>query len=93
MFSHENPTRKRAKAFAFDVDRASLACLRDLIVIGTEGKMGLGQSVLPGRWVGSVAGKVLRSAPCPGVTVKTPDTSAQPSSDSEPQVEAFRNAP
>jgi nucleotide-binding universal stress UspA family protein len=63
----------------------------DLIVMGTEGKMGLGQSVLPGRWVGSVAGKVLRSAPCPVVTVKTPETGIQPSL--EPQVEASRKAP
>jgi nucleotide-binding universal stress UspA family protein len=30
----------------------------DLIVMGTQGKMGVGQTVLPGRWVGSVAGKV-----------------------------------
>lgn len=51
----------------------------DLIVMGTEGKMGIGRTVLPGRWVGSVAGKVLRSASCPVVVVKTPDASAPPS--------------
>lgn len=51
----------------------------DLIVMGTEGKMGLGQTVLPGRWVGSVAGKVLRGATCPVMAVNTPEASAQPS--------------
>jgi nucleotide-binding universal stress UspA family protein len=50
----------------------------DLIVMGTQGKMGLGQTVLPGRWVGSVAGAVLRSATCPVLTVKMPDADAQP---------------
>jgi nucleotide-binding universal stress UspA family protein len=44
----------------------------DLIVMGTEGKMGIGRTVLPGRWVGSVAGAVLRAATCPVVMVKTP---------------------
>jgi nucleotide-binding universal stress UspA family protein len=48
----------------------------DLIVMGTQGKMGVGQTVLPGRWVGSVAGKVLHSAPCTVLTVKSPDASA-----------------
>lgn len=51
----------------------------DMIVMGTEGKMGVGQTVLPGRWVGSVAGKVLRGAICPVVTVRTPSGGAQPS--------------
>lgn len=51
----------------------------DLIVMGTEGKMGLGQTVLPGRWLGSVAGKVLRGATCPVLTVKTPEAGGQPS--------------
>jgi nucleotide-binding universal stress UspA family protein len=45
----------------------------DLIVMGTQGKLSMGKSVLPGRWEGSVAGKVLRSAPCAVVMVKTPD--------------------
>ena len=45
----------------------------DLIVMGTKGKMGIGQAVLPGRWVGSVAGAVLRSATCLVMTVKSPD--------------------
>jgi nucleotide-binding universal stress UspA family protein len=51
----------------------------DLIVMGTQGKMGVGQTVLPGRWVGSVAGKVLRGATCPVMAVKTPEAGAQPS--------------
>jgi len=50
-------------------------------VMGTQGEMGLGQLVLPGRWVGSVAGKVLRSATCPVLAVKTPDPDAQPVSE------------
>jgi nucleotide-binding universal stress UspA family protein len=50
----------------------------DLIVMGTEGKMGIGRTVLPGRWVGSVAGKVLRGAICPVVAVKTPEAGVQP---------------
>jgi nucleotide-binding universal stress UspA family protein len=45
----------------------------DLIVMGTQGKMGVGKTVLPGRWVGSVAGKVLRGARRPVLTVNTPD--------------------
>jgi nucleotide-binding universal stress UspA family protein len=48
----------------------------DLIVMGTQGKMGIGKTVLPGRWVGSVAGKVLQSASCPVMAVKSPDVSA-----------------
>lgn len=47
----------------------------DLIVMGTQGKMGLGRTVLPGRWVGSVAGKVLQGATCPVMVVKTPESS------------------
>ncbi len=42
-----------------------LAC--DLIVMGTHGRSGLDRLLL-----GSVAGKVLRRAPCPVLTVKTP---------------------
>jgi nucleotide-binding universal stress UspA family protein len=51
----------------------------DLIVMGTQGKMGIGRTVLPGRWVGSVAGKVLHSATCPVVMVKTPEADTPPS--------------
>ena len=49
----------------------------DVIVMGTQGRMGIGSTVLPGRWVGSVAGKVLRGATCPVVAVKTPEAGVQ----------------
>jgi nucleotide-binding universal stress UspA family protein len=49
----------------------------DLIVMGTKGKMGIGRTVLPGRWVGSVAGKVLQNATCPVVMVKTVEAGAK----------------
>jgi len=44
----------------------------DLIVMGTQGNMSLGKAVLPGRWVGSVAGRVLQSATCPVMIVNNP---------------------
>lgn len=40
----------------------------DLIVMGTHGRTGLARVV-----VGSVAEKVIRSAPCPVMTVRVPD--------------------
>jgi nucleotide-binding universal stress UspA family protein len=48
----------------------STAC--DLIVMGTHGRTGLGRLLM-----GSVAESVLRTAPCPVVTVKTPDAEAR----------------
>jgi nucleotide-binding universal stress UspA family protein len=40
----------------------------DLVVMGTHGRSGLS------RWVmGSTAEKVLRSSPCPVLTVRTPE--------------------
>jgi nucleotide-binding universal stress UspA family protein len=45
----------------------------DLIVMGTHGRTGLGRLLM-----GSVAENVLRAAPCPVVTVKTPDAEAKP---------------
>jgi nucleotide-binding universal stress UspA family protein len=39
----------------------------DLIVVGTHGRTGLGRALL-----GSVAEQVVRRAPCPVLTVKTP---------------------
>jgi nucleotide-binding universal stress UspA family protein len=50
----------------------------DLIVMGTQGKMGIGKTVLPGRWVGSVAGKVLRDARRPVLIAKAPDEGTSP---------------
>jgi nucleotide-binding universal stress UspA family protein len=43
----------------------------DLIVMGTHGRGGLGRMLL-----GSVAGAVMRKAPCPVLTVKGPPASA-----------------
>lgn len=40
----------------------------DLLVLGTHGRTGLAHAVL-----GSVAEKVVRTAPCPVLTVRTPD--------------------
>ena len=47
----------------------------DLIVLGTHGRTGLGRLLM-----GSVAEQVLRKAPCPVLTVKTPfpETSSAP---------------
>jgi nucleotide-binding universal stress UspA family protein len=43
----------------------------DLIVMGTHGRTGLGRLLM-----GSVAEKVVRKAPCPVLTVKTPQAEA-----------------
>jgi nucleotide-binding universal stress UspA family protein len=45
----------------------------DLIVMGTQGRTGLGRLLL-----GSVAESVLRTAPCPVATVKAPGAEAKP---------------
>jgi nucleotide-binding universal stress UspA family protein len=45
----------------------------DLIVMGTHGRRGLGRLLM-----GSVAEQVMRKAPCPVVTVKTPFPEAAP---------------
>jgi nucleotide-binding universal stress UspA family protein len=45
----------------------------DLIVMGSKGSMSAGKSVLPGRWVGSVAGKVLQSATSAVMIVSIPE--------------------
>ena len=47
----------------------------DLIVMGTHGRTGLGRLLM-----GSVAEQVVRKAPCPVLTVKTPFLEASPSS-------------
>jgi nucleotide-binding universal stress UspA family protein len=50
----------------------------DLIVMGTQGRTGLGRLVM-----GSVAENVLRTAPCPVVTVNTPSPEAERLSSTE----------
>jgi nucleotide-binding universal stress UspA family protein len=45
----------------------------DLIVMGTHGRRGLGRLL-----IGSVAEQVMRRAPCPVVTVKTPFPAVSP---------------
>jgi len=45
----------------------------DLIVMGTHGRTGLGRLMM-----GSVAEEVMRKAPCPVLTLKSPVTAAEP---------------
>jgi nucleotide-binding universal stress UspA family protein len=52
----------------------------DLIVMGTHGRTGLGRLLM-----GSVAEAVLRQAPCPVLTVKTPIPEDRPSGKPIPQ--------
>jgi nucleotide-binding universal stress UspA family protein len=52
---------------------AAQATACDLVVMGTHGRTGLGRLLM-----GSVAETVLRTAPCPVVTVKTPLAGAEP---------------
>ena len=52
---------------AEEIVRAARATKADLIVTGTHGRRGLSQVLL-----GSVAQRVVSSAPCPVVTVRTP---------------------
>jgi len=49
----------------------------DLMVMGTHGRTGLGRLLM-----GSVAEQVLRRAPCPVLTVKTPPSSEAPDAES-----------
>jgi nucleotide-binding universal stress UspA family protein len=50
-----------------EIVRVAQAIKSDLIVMGTHGRTGLGRLLM-----GSVAEHVVRRAPCPVVTVKTP---------------------
>jgi nucleotide-binding universal stress UspA family protein len=52
----------------------------NVIVLGTHGRTGLGRILM-----GSVAEQVVRKAPCPVVTVKTPLAEASPSAESTPE--------
>jgi nucleotide-binding universal stress UspA family protein len=51
-----------------EIDAAAKDAGADLIVIGTHGRRGLARALL-----GSVAEKVVRTAPCPVLTVHGPD--------------------
>jgi nucleotide-binding universal stress UspA family protein len=53
----------------------------DLIVMGTHGRTGLGRLLL-----GSVTEQVVRRAPCPVLTVKTPLPLAHPPGESAPEM-------
>ena len=52
----------------------------DVIVLGTHGRTGFGRLLM-----GSVAEQVVRRAPCPVVTVKTPLPETSPSGESAPE--------
>jgi glycine betaine transporter len=52
-----------------EVDRVAREMAVDLVVMGTHGRTGLSRALL-----GSVAEKVLRTAPCPVLTVRSLET-------------------
>jgi universal stress protein A len=58
---------------AVEIARLAKEHKADLIVMGTHGRSGLGRLL-----IGSVAEAVLRKAPCPVLTIKTPMTEAEP---------------
>jgi nucleotide-binding universal stress UspA family protein len=55
----------------------------DLIVMGTHGRTGLGRLLM-----GSVAEQVVRKAPCPVLTVKTPQRQPSPGEEATPATAA-----
>lgn len=50
------------------IARVAAECRADLVVLGTHGRTGLLNRIL----IGSVAEKVVRTAPCPVLTVPVP---------------------
>ncbi len=64
----------REGAPAEEILRAAQFTNADLIVLGTHGRTGLARLLM-----GSVAEQVVRKAPCPVLTVRTPSLQAQPS--------------
>ena len=52
----------------------------DLIVMGTHGRTGLGRLLM-----GSVAEEIVRKAPCPVLTVKTPAARPEPEKEARPE--------
>jgi nucleotide-binding universal stress UspA family protein len=73
-------TRLAEGEAAPEILRAAEAAHADLIVMGTHGRRGLSRLVM-----GSVAEAVLRKAPCPVLTVKTPFPETSPAPEPEPQ--------
>jgi nucleotide-binding universal stress UspA family protein len=57
---------------AVEILRAAQDLKADLIVMGTHGRTGLGRLLM-----GSVAEQVVRKAPCPVLTVRTPSLQAE----------------
>jgi nucleotide-binding universal stress UspA family protein len=53
---------------AEEIAKASVAEAADLVVLGTHGRAGLERALL-----GSVADRVIRTAPCPVLTVRVPE--------------------
>jgi nucleotide-binding universal stress UspA family protein len=72
------PTEVRVERFVREGDpageilRAAQFTNADLIVMGTHGRTGLGRLLM-----GSVAEQVVRKAPCPVLTVRTPTLQAE----------------
>jgi nucleotide-binding universal stress UspA family protein len=60
----------------------------DLVVMGTHGRRGLKHLVL-----GSVAERLVRSAPCPVLTTRVPTTKEKTTSDDEPIEEPKLDTP
>jgi nucleotide-binding universal stress UspA family protein len=58
---------------AEEILRVAQECKSDLIVMGTHGRRGLRRLLM-----GSVAEQVMRNAPCPVITVKTPFAESSP---------------
>jgi nucleotide-binding universal stress UspA family protein len=65
---------------ATEILAAAVDTMADVIVLGTHGRTGLGRVMM-----GSVAEQVLRRAPCPVLTVKTPIARPRTVSASVPQ--------
>jgi len=57
---------------AEEILRVALLCGADLIVMGTHGRRGLSRLLM-----GSVAERVVRAAPCPVLTLRTPFAPAE----------------
>jgi nucleotide-binding universal stress UspA family protein len=65
---------------AGEILRAAREVGADVVVMGTHGRSGLGRALM-----GSVAEQVVRKAPCPVLTVKTPPAAAPATHDAAPE--------